>query len=58
VQVVETKGRNVCMDAVTKIHAMKLEPKTVSLVVSNKGVYVDDRKTKALMLKVRWRGKR
>lgn len=40
------------MEAVTKIHGMKNPPKAVLVVVTEKGVYVDDKKSKALMLKV------
>eukprot|EP00043_Microstomoeca_roanoka_P019180 m.212758 g.212758 ORF g.212758 m.212758 type:complete len:1003 (-) comp16950_c2_seq1:283-3291(-) len=46
------KGNDVCMDAVTRIHALKLKPQSVNVVITDKGIYVDDRDTKELIKKV------
>ncbi|EGD76512.1 TK/HMTK protein kinase [Salpingoeca rosetta] len=48
----EPKGNAVCMDAVSRIHALKLKPQAVNIVITDKGIYVDDRNTKELIKKV------
>eukprot|EP00055_Hartaetosiga_balthica_P015359 m.89997 g.89997 ORF g.89997 m.89997 type:complete len:1085 (-) comp8845_c0_seq1:479-3733(-) len=45
-------GNDVCMTAVTHIQQMKIKPINVDVVITDKGVYVDNKKKKHLIKKV------
>eukprot|EP01147_Barroeca_monosierra_P009266 gene9266-1543_t len=45
-------GNDMSMDAVSRIHELKLKPLPVIVSITDKGVYVDDRDTKELLKKV------
>eukprot|EP00730_Choanoeca_flexa_P005658 TRINITY_DN11993_c0_g1_i10.p1 TRINITY_DN11993_c0_g1~~TRINITY_DN11993_c0_g1_i10.p1 ORF type:complete len:1151 (+),score=343.28 TRINITY_DN11993_c0_g1_i10:249-3701(+) len=52
VPVSRPQGNDVVMHAVEKIHELRLKPVPVVITMTKKGVYVDEKKDKALLVKV------